>query len=665
MTILRLHMIGGLRRLFLAGTLLALTMGLAPPAHAKLTCGDLRELSTLLLQKHIRVHMMTPAVRERAVSTYIERLDPQRLLYLDEERKRLADRLEDAFLQVRAGECVKLRAVHEDATSRARTQESFVRRLVGQDDYQVDTSAEIVIDAEKRGWPETTAERDTWLAALVHFQVSNFLASGEALPKARDRLIHRYELRTRRIAELDREDLYSAYLDALANALDPHSSYLTQDALDDFQIQMELSLEGIGVALSDRDGYAVVEQIIPGGAADRITALQPKDRIVAVAEDGQDPVDIIDLPLRDVVRLIRGKKGTRVHLTVLREGETVERFQVAILRDKINLEEQAAKLSFETVEKQEQKLKLAVLELPSFYGDGDGDPNKRQGSRDVRRLLEEAKREKARGVLLDLSRNGGGLLDDAVRISGFFVRRGGIVAVQSSEDRTRVLEDPDGNVVWTGPLVVLTSRVSASASEILAGAMKDYRRAVLVGDAHTFGKGTVQSLIPLRSGLGALKITTGLFFRPGGASTQHEGVAADVTLPSLLTEDLVGERTQAHSLRVESIDPFVSKNANGGRDDQHWKPVNGPLLGELVRRSQARVAENTFFREIEEQVAKRKADDGIVRLSELLAEQEQEKAQNGGEPPGDVAEQDSDDENPKPQLEEALNVLADLVLLNS
>jgi carboxyl-terminal processing protease len=659
-------MIVGLRRLFLAGSVLTLAVGLAPPAQAKLTCGDLPELSTLLLNKHIRVHMMTPGVRERAVSTYIERLDPQRLLYLEAEQQKLAERLQETFLEVRAGECGRLGAVHEDAVSRAGAQEVFVRKLVGSDDYQVDTTAEIVIDAEKRGWPKTSEQRDAWLAALVHFQASNFLASGEELGKARDRLVHRYELRTRRIADLDSEDLYAAYLDALANALDPHSSYLTQDALDDFQIQMELSLEGIGVALSDRDGYAVVEQIIPGGAADRITALQPKDRIVAVAEDGKDAVDIIDLPLRDVVRLIRGKKGTRVHLTVLREGETVERFQVAILRDKINLEEQAAKLSFETVEKQERKLKLAVLELPSFYGDGDGDPNKRQGSRDVRRLLEEAKREGAQGVLLDLSRNGGGLLDDAVRISGFFVRRGGIVAVQSSEDRTRVLEDPDGNVIWSGPLVVLTSRVSASASEILAGAMKDYGRAVLVGDAHTFGKGTVQSLIPLRSGLGALKITTGLFFRPGGASTQHAGVAADVTLPSLLTEDLVGERTQEHSLQVENIGSFVSENANGGRDDQHWKPVNPPLLGELAKRSEARVSENSFFKEIEEQVAKRQADDGIVRLSELLAEQEQEKAQNGDEPAGDVAEQESDaDEDPKPQLEEALNVLADLVLLNS
>ena len=644
-------MVGGpcFRRSLLAALLLT-GAGFASPAEAALTCGDLRELSTLLLQKHIRIHMMTPEVRARAVSTYVERLDPQRLLYLEAEEQRLAQRLEDAFLEVRSGECGKLRAIHEDAISRTRAQEAYVRRMVG-DGYQVDTTAEIVLDPEKRGWPKTVEQRDAWLRALVHFQASNFLASGETLPEARERIVHRYELRTRRITELDREDLYGGYLDALANAL------------DDFQIQMELSLEGIGVALSDRDGYAVVEQIIPGGAADRITALRPQDRIIAVAEDGEDPVDIVDLPLRDVVRLIRGKKGTRVHLTVLREGDKVERFQVAILRDKINLEEQAAKLRFETKKADAKQLKLAVLELPSFYGDGDGDPTKRQGSRDVRRLLEQAKREKAQGVLLDLSRNGGGLLDDAVRISGFFVRRGGIVAVQSSEERTRVLEDPDGDVVWHGPLVVLMSRVSASASEILAGAMQDYQRAVLVGDAHTFGKGTVQSLIPLRTGLGALKITTGLFFRPGGASTQHEGVAADVTLPSLLTEDLVGERTQPHSLQVAGIEPFVSTAANGDGDGTRWRAVNSPLVTELARRSHERVAKNAMFQEIVVEVQKRAKDDGVVRLSELLAEQEQEKVKNGGKQADEVAERDK--EVPTPHLEEALNILADLVLLNS
>ena len=654
-----------MRRVRRAWLLLSLLLAAgAAPAHAELTCGDLRDLSTLLLQKHIRVHMMTPEVRARAVQTYLERLDPQRLLYLDAEQQRLSERLEEAFLQVRSGECAKLRAIHEDAVARTREQEAYVRKFVGADGYQVDTRAEIVLDPEKRGWPVTAAQRDAWLKALLHFQASNFLSSGEPLDEAKKRIVHRYELRTARMAELDRDDLYAGFLDSLANSLDPHSSYLTQDALDDFQIQMQLSLEGIGVAHSERDGYSVVEQVIPGGAADRVGGLQPQDRIVAVAEEGETPVDIIDMPLREVVNRIRGKKGTKVNLTVVREGEKTERFHVAIVRDKIDLEEQAAKLRLETVEQQGKRLKLAVIELPSFYGDGDGDPNKRQGSRDVQRLLEEAKREKAQGLLLDLSRNGGGLLDDAVRISGFFVRRGGIVAVQSSEDRTRVLEDPDGELIWPGPLVLLTSRVSASASEILAGAMKDYRRAVVVGDAHTFGKGTVQSLIPLRPGLGALKITTGLFFRPGGASTQHEGVAADVVLPSVLTEDLVGERTQPHSLRVEGIESFVSASANGDGNGSRFRPVSNPVVSELARRSQARVSGSQMFREIEEQVAKRKADDGVVRLSELLAEQEQEKAKNGGEKKPTEAAQ-ADDEAPTPHLEEALQVLADLVLLES
>jgi carboxyl-terminal processing protease len=656
-------MLRAIRARLLLSCLLA--AGAAAPAHAELTCGDLRDLSTLLLQKHIRIHMMTPDVRARAVQTYIERLDSQRLLYLQVEAQRLSERLEEAFLQVRSGECAKLRAIHEDAVARTREQEAYVRGFVGADGYQVDTSAEIVLDPEKRGWPETVQQRDAWLKALLHFQASNFLSSGEPLAEAKKRIVHRYELRTARMAELDREDLYAGFLDALANALDPHSSYLTQDALDDFQIQMELSLEGIGVALSERDGYSVVEQVIPGGAADRVGALEPQDRIVSVAEEGQTPVDIIDMPLREVVNRIRGKKGTKVHLTVVREGEKTERFHVAIVRDKIDLEEQAAKLRLETVEQAGKSLKLAVIELPSFYGDGDGDPSKRQGSRDVQRLLEEAKREKAQGLLLDLSRNGGGLLDDAVRISGFFVRRGGIVAVQSSEDRTRVLEDPDGELVWPGPLVLLTSRVSASASEILAGAMKDYRRAVVVGDAHTFGKGTVQSLIPLRPGLGALKITTGLFFRPGGASTQHEGVAADVVLPSVLTEDLVGERTQPHSLKVDGIQSFVSANANGDGDADRFRPVSNPVVSELARRSQARVSGNEMFREIEEQVAKRKADDGVVRLSELLAEQEQEKAKNGGAEKKPTEAAQADDEAPTPHLDEALQVLADLVLLES
>lgn len=382
------------------------------------------------------------------------------------------------------------------------------------------------------------------------------------------------------------------------------------------------------------------------------------------------------MALRDVVRLIRGRKGTKVHLTVLRQAETTERFQVAIVRDKIDLEQQAAKLRIETVPAGGRELKLGVLELPSFYGDRD--PTKRQGSRDVARLLREAKREKLDGLVLDLSRNGGGLLEDAVTISGFFIRQGGVVAIRSAGEQERVLDDPQDDVLYDGPLVVLTSRVSASASEILAGAMKDYHRAVVVGDDHTFGKGTVQSVFPLRPGLGALKVTTALFYRPGGVSTQHAGVPADVVIPSLFNTDTFGERNHPHSLRADAIDPFVGPGANGSQAGEHWEPVTDDVLAEIARRSRSRITTDEFFQEVESQLAEQEADDGLVKLSELIAEREESRTARtdatgvgsvGSDTAGVAVEAEADgepeDDRVSPQAEEALRILADLVLLQS
>ena len=657
--------------------LLALTAGagtFSPTPATALTCGDIPDLTTLFFQKHIRFDRLTDSIKERTVETYLRRVDPQRVLFLDQDVARLEESLMAVFHETRAGDCTRLRQLQQELIARNREVEGFVRGYVGREDYALDESVELVLDPEKRGTPANATERDALLRTLVHFQISNYLASDASLDEARERLIHRYELRTKRASEVTRDDLYAGFLDAFASSLDPHSSYLSPDVLEDFQIQMQLSLEGIGVALSERDGYAVVEQIIPGGAADRLDVLEPKDKIIAVAEEGKDAVDIIDMALRDVVRLIRGKKGTRVHLTVLRQQDKTERFHVAILRDTIDLEQQAAKLRFEEVDRKDGKdpLKLAVIELPSFYGDRD--PTKRKGSRDVKRLLDQVKAEGADGLLLDLSRNGGGLLEDAVRISGFFIREGGIVAVREENRlRSRVHEDPDDGILYDGPMVVLTSRVSASASEILAGAMKDYQRAVVVGDDHTFGKGTVQSVFPLGPKRGALKVTTGLFFRPGGTSTQHGGVNSDVILPSLFATDSFGERNQPHSLPGESIDPFLGKAANGGQ--KRWTPVTGDVVRKLEQLSAERVKDDEFFQKVNEQLAERAEDDGIVQLAEIIAEREE--AKNDGDEadgmalPGEetaataTPKAQDDDEEPGPHVEEALQILADLVSLQS
>ena len=416
---------------------------------------------------------------------------------------------------------------------------------------------------------------------------------------------------------------------------------------------MELSLEGIGVKLSYRDGYSVVEDIIPGGAADRVGVLKTKDKIIAVAQEDGEFVDVIDMDLRDVVRKIRGPRGTTVNLTVLRDDK--ERLDVAIVRDKINLEEQAASLRIEEVELDGETFRLGLLELPSFYGDKN--PAKRQSSRDMRKLLKEAKKKKVDGVLLDLSRNGGGLLENAVEIAGLFVEEGGVVAVKDTYGKLQVMRDPDDAIVYDGPLVVMTSRVSASASEIVAGAMKDYKRALLIGDDHTFGKGTVQSMVQLPPGLGALKVTTQLFFRPGGVSTQHEGVASDVLIPATFNVDDFGEKHQPYSLEAQQVAPFVTAESQGGTSAP-WPAISDSLVQELTRRSKERVTSNEEFQKIEADLAEVRSRGGVVHVSDILERSEDEEEEE------DLAANEEDEDALEPlsaHQTEALHILADYV----
>jgi carboxyl-terminal processing protease len=424
--------------------------------------------------------------------------------------------------------------------------------------------------------------------------------------------------------------------------------------------------------------------------------LRPKDKIIGVAQEGEKFVDIIDMPLRDAVSLIRGKAGTKVGLTILRQGEKTEKFNIEIVRAKIDLTEQAAKLHFEEHEVDDETYKLAILELPSFYGHsdpskrqctddvaellrqvreaqynlailklpsfyGDSDPSKRQCTDDVARLLRQVREAEADGLLLDLSRNGGGLLQHAVTISGFFIRKGEVVGIEDGRGRRQILADRDDGILYSGPMVVHTSRVSASASEILAGALKDYGRAVIVGDDHTFGKGTVQTVSQLPTNDSALKITTALFFRPGGRSTQHSGVDADVVLPSALSSDDYGEKSQRYSLPPQETTPFLGDDANTTAAALRWDPVQGDLVTLLAERSRSRVASSEEFEEIRERLAEAEESQGVVRVDELMKRREEE-ATGADEVKDPGAEEDQ--EPPTPQLEEAIRILSDLVALS-
>lgn len=666
------------RSVALALGLWAVLAGAAPPAAAQsdempssaLTCDAIPRLLGAYLQNHVQYRALTEELKQRVAESNLRHLDPSRSLFLESDAETLKKQFGATFTGLSRGDCGTLERMHADTVARYGEMEKFVRDYVSDPKYAIDESATLMIDPDKRGFPKTAAARADLYRRLVHFQMSNYVANGESLEESKKKLIHRYELMTRRAQEMKRDEVYARFLDAFSTALDPHSAYLSPDNLEDFKIHMGLSLEGIGAVLSSRDGYTVVEEVVPGGSAAKEGSIKPKDKILGVAQANEDIVDVIDMDLRDVVRMIRGKKGSVVKLSVLRQGSTTERFVVQLVRDKINLEEQAAKLRFEEIDAGGRKHKLAVLELPSFYGDKE--TGSRQATDDVVKLLKEARAAKAEGLLLDLSRNGGGLLDHAVKITGYFIGKGGVVAVGDSRQQTQVLDDPDEGIEWSGPLVVLTSRVTASAAEIFAGAVKDYHRGVIVGDDQTFGKGSVQTVAPLPPGLGALKLTTALFFRPGGQSTQQIGVPADIVVPALTANDELGERNQPYSLPPRSIDAFAAgkPKLSGG-----YTPIDAATVEALAARSRARVGADGRFAEIEKELAEQKANKGEVKVADLLEKKEKKDADTastgeaGGSTAGDSAMlaptgipgEDEKPDDRKPQVDEALRILGDLI----
>ena len=642
-----------------------------------LSCETLPMLVDRLHDVHLEYKKPNKELDGRFVDIYMATLDPTRSLLLQSEADAIEKRLNKAVVQARKGQCADLDALQTERIGWHQAMEAYVGKLTAKKKLAVDRAVELAVDPDDRERPTTPAERDELWRQLVHVQLAGYLARGMELDEAKRRLAHRYELLSKRVGEQEPADVYGVYLDSVARALDPHTTYFSADALEDFRIGMELSLEGIGAVLTQDDGYTVVREVVTGGAADRQGQLASGDRIVAVSQGpADDAVDVVDMALRDVVRLIRGKKGTPVTLSILREAETVSSLEFTIVRDAIDLEEQAASIRYVLREEAGAVVKLAVIDLPGFYGGESA----RNADQDVRELLEQARAEGAAGVLLDVSRNGGGLLSHAVTISGFFLGTGPVVGV--SGDRAKeTYTDDDPAVVWDGPVAVLTSRGSASASEILAGALKDHRRAVLVGDSHTFGKGSVQNVVPLPPGFGALKVTIAKFYRPNGESTQNEGVPVDVVVRSTIDLPEVGERSLDYPLkggRIEALAGGVPNPDGAG----HWTPITAELVEQLRTASAARLADNDAMKAIALTLDEAATAEPVVKVSELLGPQKKEvggvselvgpagtdqaAAQVDATNPGGADTPDDDDEDaPSVQAEEALNVLADLVRLQS
>lgn len=618
----------------------------------KLSCPAVPMVIDGLVGAHVGYDSPSDELAKRAAKLYAERIDPTQVLLTQSEFRKLEKRLYGSIKNIRKGNCEDFRKLKQDQVAWQKDLETFVRKLVADGKYEIDKKRTLDLDPEKRQRPKTAKERDELRRALVDFQMANYLASGVEKQEALEKLVHRYELFTRRVEEQKEEDIYGTLLNAYANALDPHSTYFSPDDMEDFKIQMGLSLTGIGAVLSSRDGLTVIEEIVPGGAADRHGKLQPKDQIIAVAQGEKgEPVDVIDMRLRDVVKMIRGKKGTKVRLTVLRKGGESSRMTVTIERDVVDLKEQAAKLHWQEVKRGKKTRKIAIIDLPSFY-QGDA-PGGRDSARDVAGLLARAKAEKADAVVLDVSRNGGGSLESAVTISGLFIESGGVVGVAAPNHNGKadVLEDKDPKVQWDGPLVIVTSKISASASEILAGTLQDYRRAVVVGDPHTYGKGSVQQLTQLPPGLGLLKVTTALFFLPAGESTQSTGVTADVVIPSDISRLEIGEKHQDYAMGPVSTGAFLSPRANASKK---WTPVTRPIVERLRKSSEARVAKSKEFQELQKKLAEEDPNDTRIEIAEILSD---------GEGSEKEEEETEEDDELSLQVLEATQIAADLVAL--
>lgn len=585
-----------------------------PAAAGTVGCEELPVVLSAFSKYHYTTQRVTDEMKVRAAEQFVRSLDPSRTLLLTPEVERLKKEVPKVFETIRSGTCPMLDQALSLLISRAEEDEALAKKILG-DKYVLDESVELVLDPDLRGYAKTREERAALVSKMIHFQVSNYLLASITLPAAKKQLVHRYELGTKRLKERKAAGRAAEmFAEAYAVSLDPHSSFLSADDLADFRIQMQLSLEGIGAALRSEDGFTVIESLVPGGQAEKTERLRPKDKIIAVAQEGEDAVSVIDMDLREVVKLIRGKKGTKVRLTILRDGEAASTLEVTIVRDKIDVKQQAAQISYQERTVGKRTLKIGVLDLPSFYGGGDG--TGRSSYADVKALLAEAKSKKVDGIVLDLSKNGGGLLEDAVRISGLFLRKGPVVATKDTSGEVEVLEDQDADVVYAGPLVVLTSPASASAAEILAGALQVYHRAIVVGGANTFGKGTVQAVVPLPVDLGAIKVTTGMFFLPSGVSTQQKGVSADIIVPSLFDGYDFGERSLDYSLPPQSIRPFTSSAVVGEGKDR-WVSISNNDLAALSAKSKARVAKNAVMAEVQKEVEEAKKNKGAVRLSDL------------------------------------------------
>lgn len=554
---------------------------------------------------------------------YLAMLDPQRSYFLERDVAALE----------------KYRYVIDDALKRGdldpafevfnRYHEILVDRLehvvtllnAGLSDWEFETAESLEVDRSEAPWLTTEAERDDLWRRRLKANALAMRLNDKDMDEITEVLLKRYRNRLHRATQTKSEDAFQVYMNAVATSYDPHTQYFSPRTSENFNINMSLSLEGIGAVLRTEDEYTTVVRLVPAGPAEKSNLIGPEDRITSVAQGSEGEfVDVVGWRLDDVVDLIRGPAGSVVRLEVVHDGEEASGKSefISLTREAVKLEEQSAKSRVIEIERNGRAHRVGVIDLPTFYIDfkaqQEGDPAYKSTTRDVRRLIEELEEEDIDGLVIDLRNNGGGSLQEANALTGLFIKAGPTVQIRSASGRVDLFNDEDGEVAWDGPLAVLVNRLSASASEIFAGAIQDYQRGLIIG-GQTFGKGTVQTLIPLNRG--QLKMTQAKFYRVSGQSTQHQGIIPDIEYPELYDHEEIGESTLDDALPWDVIRPTRFRRA---------EPL-APLLSMLEHRHEARVEDDPEFEYIERLLERSRERNArtTISLSETARRTEQEE----------------------------------------
>ncbi|MCG8612270.1 MAG: carboxy terminal-processing peptidase [Pseudomonadales bacterium] len=581
-------------------------------------------LITYQLQRyHYRNLPLEDTVAEQVFDNYLDALDNQKLYFIASDIKEFEPYRRELNKALSTGQLDPAFRIYNRYQRRVIERLEYSLSLLdkGIDQFDFGKDEELLIDREPEHWIKSEEELDDLWRRRVKGAVLSLKLSGKEPKEIAKTLKKRYESQLNRVLQANSEDAFQTYMNAFTGVYDPHTQYFSPRTSENFNINMSLSLEGIGAVLQTDNEFTKVVRLVPAGPADKQGELRPADRIVGVGQGKEgEIVDVIGWRLDEVVDLIRGPKQTIVKLEVVSADSQDENqtHVISIRRDKVNLEEQAAQSDVIEIERQGRKFKVGVIDIPTFYADFQaiqrGDPNARRTTQDVQLLLDDMMKKGIDGLVIDLRNNGGGSLGEANALTGLFIKEGPTVQIRYARGGVEVMRDQDPRLVYDGPMLVLVNRMSASASEIFAGAMQDYGRAIVMG-GQTFGKGTVQQIRSLEHG--QLKLTQAKFYRVSGASTQHKGVIPDITMPSIIDKNEIGEDSLPEALPWDQI-----KSAEYTKNNTF-----SAFIDSLQKRHLDRMSDNPLYQTLLEEIefAARQRNQKTLSLNEKRRIDEKEK----------------------------------------